>query len=183
VTLSAGEDFNALGLKFSLVEITTSPSDQKIFLAPYGMRPDRIDTRIVYILSDAPSEKRELVLRYYPAFDRFMPAPSIFRSVVGDTYLSAGATDAVREATASVFANGTETTPTNVSITVKTIPAISLVWLGVAIMVVGSLPFVFAGDREELRHIDRGTRAVGTLSRCVCLYGCGHRKLNCRHFM
>ena len=142
-TVSTGEDFNALGLKLSIVEIATFPSDQQIFLAPYGMRPDSIDTRIIYTLSDAPSDYKVLVLRYYPAFDRFMPTPSIFRSIMGDTYVSASVTDAVREATASVFANGTETRPTDVRITIKTIPAISILWLGVTTMVVGGLPFVF----------------------------------------
>jgi hypothetical protein len=143
-TVSTGEDFNALGLKLSIMEIATFPSDGQIFLAPYGMRPDSIDTRIIYTLSDAPLDNKMLVLRYYPAFDRFMPTPSIFRSIMRDTYVSASATESVKEATASVFANGTETRPTDVRITIKTIPAISVLWLGVTTTVVGGLPFVFA---------------------------------------
>jgi cytochrome c-type biogenesis protein CcmF len=157
-TVSTGQEYNVSGLKLSIIEITTFPSDRQIFLPPYGMRPDSIDTKIIYTLGDAPSDYKVLVLSYYPAFDRFMPTPSIFRSIMRDTYVSASVTDAVREATASVFANGTEARPADVMITIKTIPAVSLVWLGVTTMVVGSLPFAFVRRRiqETLEDLELG---------------------------
>jgi cytochrome c-type biogenesis protein CcmF len=143
VTVTPGETIRTSGLKLIVVDITTSPSDRQAFVPRYGMRADSIDTKIIYTMSDAPSDSKVLVLRYYPAFDRYLPEPSIFRSLTSDTYLSVGVTDAVRKATLSAFANGTETRPTNVRIAVRTIPGISFMWLGVALAIIGGLPFAF----------------------------------------
>jgi len=138
-----GESFDVLELKLSVVEVATSPSDQQIFLAPYGMVPESIDTKVIYTSSDEPSGSRIIFLRYYPAFDRFVPAPSIHKSVMEDIYIVASPTETVREATASAFADRTTTTPSDVGITIKRIPAVSLVWLGAVILIIGNLPFMF----------------------------------------
>jgi hypothetical protein len=60
-----------------------------------------------------------------------------------DIYIVASPTETVREATASAFADRTTTTPSDVGITIKRIPAVSLVWLGAVILIIGNLPFMF----------------------------------------
>jgi cytochrome c biogenesis factor len=157
-TVTVGESFNAAGLKLSIVEVATTPSSRHIFLPPYGILPESIDSEVTYTIGDAPSIVKTAYVKYYPTLDQFVSTPSIDSSLWGDTYIVAGATESVRAATALVLANSTSSMPSNINITVKTIPAVSLVWLGVAIMVIGNLPFVFVSlpmreNREEMQHI------------------------------
>lgn len=143
-TLRAGDSFNAVGLELSIVRIAIFPSDRQVFFPPYGILPESIDTRVIYTSSDEPSASRTMLLRYYPVFDRFVATPSIQRSLMEDIYIVASATTTVRQATVSTLENKNATMPTDIKITVKRIPGVSLVWLGVTILVIGSLPLVLS---------------------------------------
>jgi cytochrome c biogenesis factor len=142
-TVSAGGDFRGLGLTLSIRQITIFPSGRQVYLAPYGMVPESIDTRVVYDSSDQLSGSGTLLLRYYPAYDRFVSLPSIHRSLTEDIYIVASATPGVREAAGLVFRNNTSAVSPDIVITVKTIPAVSFVWIGAAVMVAGNIPFMF----------------------------------------
>ena len=141
--IPVGGDLSAFGLKVSIEQIVTSPSATHIFLPPYGIVPESIDSKISYTLNDAPSTPQVLFLRYYPALAQFVATPSIHSSIFGDTYIVASATQSIKQASGLAFSNGTTATPTDVGITLKTIPAVSLVWLGVAILIAATLPFIF----------------------------------------
>jgi len=99
-------------------------------------------------LSDEPSNPQVLILRYYPALAQFVATPSIHSSIFGDTYIVASATQSIKQASGLAFSNGTIATPTDVGITIKTIPAVSFVWLGVAILIAATLPLIFIVDKS-----------------------------------
>jgi len=142
-TVPVGGDVSAFGLKVAIEQIVTSPSSSHIFLPPYGIVPESIDSKITYTLNDAASSPQVLLLSYYPALAQFVATPSIHSSIFGDTYIVASATQSIIQASGLVFSNRTTATPTAVGITLKIIPAVSLVWLGVAILVAAVLPFIF----------------------------------------
>jgi cytochrome c-type biogenesis protein CcmF len=139
--------FDAFGMELSIVQISTSPSPRQIFLPPYGMVPESIDTQVSYALSDAPSEIYVLDLRYYPALNQYLQEPSIHRSLLGDIYIVGDQTESISEATALAFKFRTTVVsdaPADVQITAMRIPAILLVWVGVAIMVSANVLFVIS---------------------------------------
>jgi cytochrome c biogenesis factor len=158
-TVAVGKSFTALGSEFSVVQIATIPSANRIFLPPYGMVPESIDSRISCTLGDQSSGTVVLLLRYYPARDQFVPTPSIQSSLGGDTYIVASATDSIRQATAVAFRNRTSTAPIDVKITVTKIPAVSLVWAGVVILVTANLPFVLSAGASTDRF--KNSQLVG----------------------
>jgi cytochrome c biogenesis factor len=136
----AGQSFDAFGLELSVRQISTYPSAQQIFLPPYGMVPESVDSRITYTSSDDPSVANSLFLKYYPALDRYVPTVSIQHTFLEDIYIVAGSTESVRQTTALVFGNRSAGTPFDVRITVTLIPAVSLVWLGTMLLVGANLP-------------------------------------------
>jgi cytochrome c biogenesis factor len=161
-TVHIGESLTAQGLKFSIIQIATSPDARQIFLPPYGMVPESIDSKITYTLGDEPSSVKVLFVKYYPALDRFVPTASISSSFLEDTYIVASPTESVSRATALAFRDRTTATPTDISITVMRIPAVSLVWLGVVVLMSADLPFIllpstFSRDRANERS--RGNEA------------------------
>jgi cytochrome c-type biogenesis protein CcmF len=152
VSVPVGESIDALGGKLSVVQMSTSPSTAQIFLPLSGMIPESIDTKILYTWSEAPSDVRVLVLKYYPALNQYVSTVSIDRSLTGDTYVVAGPTESVSEASALALklrAQVMSGTPADIRITVTRIPAISLVWSGIAILVIANLPFILSDKSQK----------------------------------
>ncbi len=151
-TLSTGQSISVLDLKILHVNVTTFPSNRTIFLSPYGIVPESIVTKITYSLNGDTEGSRTLLLSYYPAFDQFVPTPVIYSSPTEDLYIVANPTESVKQATVMAFTNRTITTPTDIRVTVSRIPAVSLVWLGVAILVAGNLALVYRPRASESRE-------------------------------
>jgi cytochrome c biogenesis factor len=148
-TVSVGGDFSALDLKIHVVQITTSPSTSQIFLPPYGMVPESIDSSVFYTSSLELSVQEILHLRYYPALDQFSSTPLIHSSISEDIYIVASATGSIRQTTALAFRNRTAVEPTDVQITVTRIPAISFVWVGALTMLIPNLPLALLTTPEH----------------------------------
>jgi cytochrome c biogenesis factor len=151
--IPAHGSLNVLGMKLSIVQISTSPSPQQIFLPPYGMVPESIDTQVSYTLSNTPSEIYVLDLKYYPALNQFVQEPSIHHSLLADIYIVGGQTESISEATLLAFKLRTTVVsdvPANVEVTVARIPAILLVWIGVATMVSSNALFVASSVRRGM---------------------------------
>jgi hypothetical protein len=152
-TVSINQSVSTLGLKLSVLQMSTSPSPAQVYLPPYGMVPESIDTVISYSLGYEPSNVNVLVLKFYPALNQFFSTPSIRHSLLGDTYVVASATQSVRDATLLALKNRTPVvlgTSTDIKITVMEIPAVSLVWLGTAILVCASTPLILLRGADEL---------------------------------
>jgi len=141
-TVRPGQSLNVFGLKFLHIRVTTFPSDRVIFFPPHGSVPEIIVSKVTYNFNGEPEGSRTLLLSYYPAFDRFVPTPAIYRFFTEDIYVSANPTESVKQASAWAFANGTVTTPADIRITVTRIPAVSFVWLGIMIMISGNVPLL-----------------------------------------
>jgi cytochrome c-type biogenesis protein CcmF len=156
-SVPVGESLDAIGVKLSVVQMSTSPSAAQIFLPRSGLIPESIDTKILYTWSEDPSNVRVLVLKYYPALNQYVSTVSIDRSLTGDTYVVAGPTESVSEASALALklrAPVMSGTPAEIRITVTKIPAISLVWSGIAILAFANLPFVFSANTQKRWQTD-----------------------------
>jgi cytochrome c biogenesis factor len=111
----------------------------------------------LYTWSEDPSNVRVLVLKYYPALNQYVSTVSIDRSLTGDTYVVAGPTESVSEASALALklrAPVMSGTPAEIRITVTKIPAISLVWSGIAILAFANLPFVLSANTQKRWQTD-----------------------------
>jgi hypothetical protein len=96
---------------------------------------------VTYTISGQTGTSSTL-LKFFPVPDEFFSIPSLYSSLTQDVYVVAGSTTSIDQASGQVFQSGGSASPALVSITVQTIPAIWLVWVGAAFMLLVNLYFV-----------------------------------------
>jgi len=140
--VQVGQGISVNGEHLTVLSISTMPSDGKVYLPTYGSVPESIDTSVVYSLNGQTSQ--DALLKYYPSVDQFFAVPSIQSSITEDVYVVVGSTSSVAQATSQAFRNGTTVYPSEVYVSITTIPGMSLVVLGIAVMIIANLLLVFA---------------------------------------
>lgn len=140
--VQVGQSIGVNGENLTVLSISTTPSDSKVYVPAYGSVPESIDTSVVYSLNGQTSQ--DALLKYYPSVDQFFAVPSIQSSITEDVYVVVGSTNSVAQATSQAFRNGTMGYPSEAYVSITTIPGMSLLVLGIAVMIIANLPLVFA---------------------------------------
>ncbi|MGA2666248.1 MAG: cytochrome c biogenesis protein CcsA [Nitrososphaerales archaeon] len=139
--LAVGESVTVGGTTLTVLGISISPGQGTVDMPGHGIVSQTIDTRVTYSISGQQGTS-ETTLEYFPVLDEFFALPSVLSSWNQDVYVVANATVSVDQATSRVFQNGTSAAPTDVGISVQTIPGIGLVWIGAALLLAFNLFFV-----------------------------------------
>jgi cytochrome c-type biogenesis protein CcmF len=142
-SIGIGQTVSVGGVNLTVLNVTTAPVNRTVYLPGHGSVSESIDTSVSYSLSGQAAGNDVAVLRYFPVIDEFVPVPTIKSSAGGDLYVTVAQTFSVIQATSAAFENRTVGEPAQVAISIQTIPDVSLVWLGAAVVFLANLGFVF----------------------------------------
>ena len=159
-SVGVGQSIGVGGVSLTVLNINTAPIARTVYLPGHGTVSESIDTSVSYSLGGRASGDGVAALRYFPVLDEYVPVPSIESSAGADLYVTVSQTPSVIQATAAAFENGTATAPQQVSVNIQTIPDVSLVWLGAAIVFLANFAYGFVRPPSDSPQGERKPEAT-----------------------